>query len=446
MLKAKDHAPEFTTQGADGKIHSLSDYKGKKIALYFYPKDLTYGCTKQACNLRDHFSLLKEKGIAVLGVSGGTRDEQAAFKKKHSLPFPLLYDEGKAISKAYNVYGWHRILGLIPYKGIKRTTFLIDEEGKIVHIFSNPNIFSHAEEIIERFDQSSSNRFVLTHSGPFHADEIVAIVQLVLAGRVDLDKVIRSRDPKFINQVDYVVDVGGYYDPKRHLFDHHQEEYTGPFSSAGMVGKFLYDEGVYDEQTYQFLKSRLLDQIDAFDNGRVSSEILQVETFSSIIESFVPFDEELSEEKMNAAFSQALYFAKGHIERKLNRFSYQRQSLDYVKEVMNQSKYLLIFDRYVPWLENFFALGGDKHPGLFVLMPGKEGWKLRVIPKSYEERMGARLSLPQSWAGKMDEEFEKITQIKGSVFCHKGQFIAFFRTKEGAIKAAWQVLHDNNLQ
>lgn len=279
---------------------------------------------------------------------------------------------------------------------------------------------------------------VVTHNGPFHADEIVAIAQLLLAKRVD--KVIRSRDAKVIQEANYVVDVGGIYDPTSRRFDHHQQDYKGEHSSAGLVGQFLKNEGFYDEETYLFLKKRLLDHVDAFDNGRVSKEILQVETFSSIIEMFVPPKEECLDAEMEFAFDQALDFAKGHIQRLLNRFEYERSCREYIQGVMQSCKEILFFDRAVPWLDNFFALGGQQHRALFIVMPTKEGWKLRVIPDSLETRMGARLLLPEEWGGKIGVELENASGIPGAIFCHKGRFIAFFKTKEGALAAAQSAL------
>lgn len=148
MLQPKDKAPAFTTNDQDGNTHSLKDYKGKKVALYFYPQDNTETCTKQACNLRDNFDLLKEKGVVVLGVSPDDEKSHKKFEKKYSLPFTLLIDTDKEIATAYGVWAEKTFMGRT-YIGILRTTFLIDEKGKIAHVIDKVQSKRHAEQIIE---------------------------------------------------------------------------------------------------------------------------------------------------------------------------------------------------------------------------------------------------------------------------------------------------------
>ncbi len=146
-LKAGDKAPDFTLQDTDGKTTRLSDFKGKHVALYFYPKDDTPGCTKEACNLRDNYALLQKKGIVVLGVSLDDQASHQKFTKKFDLPFPLLCDTEKKVSTAYGVYGRRSLHGNI-FFGIKRTTFLIGPDGRIKHVFGKPNVEAHAGEIV----------------------------------------------------------------------------------------------------------------------------------------------------------------------------------------------------------------------------------------------------------------------------------------------------------
>jgi uncharacterized UPF0160 family protein len=234
----------------------------------------------------------------------------------------------------------------------------------------------------------------------------------------------------------YVIDVGGVYDEQNHLFDHHQSSYKGHFSSAGMVAAFLHKKGYYDDELYTFLRKELLDHIDAFDNGRVSREVLNTPTFSHVVENFVPVALDASKEQMNSAFFEALEFALGHFQRTVERFKYRVSCKKIVQQVMLQSKEILVFDSQIPWLENFFDLGGEQHPALFIVMPVPNGWKLRVVPKTYEERMGARKDLPKVWGGLSDQEFEKVSKIKGAKFCHKGLFISIFDSKEAALQAA----------
>lgn len=147
-LQAKEKAPAFATIDQNGQKHALKDYKGQKVALYFYPKDNTATCTKQACNLRDNFALLKEKGVTVLGISPDDAKSHKKFESKFTLPFTLLVDTDSEIGKAYGVWAWKKFMGH-EYWGILRTTFLIDEKGKIAHVIEKVNSADHAAQILE---------------------------------------------------------------------------------------------------------------------------------------------------------------------------------------------------------------------------------------------------------------------------------------------------------
>src|SRR3989344_930505 len=147
-LKEGQEAPDFEVLDTNGNKVKLSDFKGKKVILYFYPKDDTPGCTKEACSLRDGFSELKKAGMVMLGVSKDSIESHQKFTKKFNLPFQLLADTDKKIVKAYGVYGDKSFMGRI-FKGIKRTTFLIDEKGKIAKILDNVNCPTHAQDILE---------------------------------------------------------------------------------------------------------------------------------------------------------------------------------------------------------------------------------------------------------------------------------------------------------
>lgn len=143
-------APLFSLSDQNGKLHSLADYCGKKLALYFYPKDDTPGCTAQGCSVRDNFAALKEKGIVVLGVSKDSVDSHKKFAEKFKFNFPVLSDEkGETIEK-YGVWKEKSMYGRT-FLGIARTTFLIDEKGKIVKVIERPDTANHAREIIEGF-------------------------------------------------------------------------------------------------------------------------------------------------------------------------------------------------------------------------------------------------------------------------------------------------------
>ncbi len=147
-LKPGDKAPLFKGVDQDGNKISLTDYKGKKLMVYFYPKDDTPTCTVQACNLRDHFAALRKAGIEVVGVSGDSVDRHKKFETKYNLPFRMISDESLAIIKAYDVWGPKQFMGK-KFDGLVRTTFLINEKGIIDHIITKPNSKEHSEEILD---------------------------------------------------------------------------------------------------------------------------------------------------------------------------------------------------------------------------------------------------------------------------------------------------------
>ncbi|GAB5484473.1 MAG: thioredoxin-dependent thiol peroxidase [Parasphingorhabdus sp.] len=150
MPTAGTSAPDISATAHDGTAVSLADLRGQKVVLYFYPKDDTPGCTKQACNLRDHHTDLQARGITVLGVSADDNASHQQFADKYNLPFPLLPDPDHTILNAYGVWGERNLYGN-KFMGIKRTTFLIDEEGTIVHVFKRPKVADHTAEILKKF-------------------------------------------------------------------------------------------------------------------------------------------------------------------------------------------------------------------------------------------------------------------------------------------------------
>lgn len=273
-----------------------------------------------------------------------------------------------------------------------------------------------------------------THDGSFHADEVTACSLLLLFDRIDRDKIHRTRDPKVIENCDYVCDVGGVYNPGKRRFDHHQVDYQGTMSSAGMVLLYLKDQGLIESHLYDYFNKALIMGVDAHDNGIAKLEP-GTASFSQIVSNFMPIEYDVSPAVMNKAFSQAVDFAMGHLDRLKKRHHYTLECRAMVKKAMIHGTNALIFEESLPWMENFFDLGGDVHPAQFVIMPSGPHWKLRGIPPSLAERMKVRRPLPEEWAGLHEEDLRKISGIKGAVFCHKGRFISIWETKEDAIKA-----------
>lgn len=147
-LKAGDMAPDFSGIDQNEQRHELSDYRGKKLVLFFYPKADTPGCTAEACNLRDHWSQLQQEGYEILGVSADSPKKQLKFKEKYAFPFPLIADESKDIINAYGVWGSKKFMGRT-FEGINRTTFIIDEEGKIEEVIDKVKTKDHAAQILK---------------------------------------------------------------------------------------------------------------------------------------------------------------------------------------------------------------------------------------------------------------------------------------------------------
>jgi peroxiredoxin Q/BCP len=146
-LQKGDKAPDFTILNQDGETVSLSDFKGDKLVLFFYPKASTPGCTAEACDLRDNVDRLSAQGYKVLGASADSQKRQQNFKNKYDLPYDLLADENHELLNAYGVWGPKKFMGK-EYDGIHRTTFLIDENGKIEEVISKVKTKAHADQIL----------------------------------------------------------------------------------------------------------------------------------------------------------------------------------------------------------------------------------------------------------------------------------------------------------
>ena len=152
MPKEGSMAPNFAAKDANGETVRLKDLRGQKVVLYFYPKDDTPGCTKEACSFRDAFADFKKRDIKVLGVSKDSEASHKKFVAKYKLPFTLLADPDHSIADAYGVYGEKKFMGRT-YLGVKRVTFLIDEKGKVKKVFEKVKPEEHAREVLEAFEQ-----------------------------------------------------------------------------------------------------------------------------------------------------------------------------------------------------------------------------------------------------------------------------------------------------
>jgi len=154
-MKVGQKAPDFAAKDDAGKTVKLSDLKGKKVVLYFYPKDDTPGCTTEACNFRDEGAAIRKLGAVVIGVSADSAESHQKFKKKFDLNFPLLADTERKVIEAYDVWKEKSMYGR-KYMGIERTTFIIGADGKITHIFPKVKVADHSDEVLAALDEDQS--------------------------------------------------------------------------------------------------------------------------------------------------------------------------------------------------------------------------------------------------------------------------------------------------
>ena len=151
-LKVGDKAPSFSLKNTDGKVVKMSDYKGKKLVLYFYPKDMTPGCTKEACGFRDDHTELKRRGVEVVGVSADNQALHQKFTETYSLPFTLLSDPNHETMEKYGAWGEKNMYGK-KVTGVLRSTVLIDEVGRIAHVFRKVKTDTHSRDVIAVLDK-----------------------------------------------------------------------------------------------------------------------------------------------------------------------------------------------------------------------------------------------------------------------------------------------------
>ena len=147
VLKAGTKAPDFKLNDNEGQPHALVDYRGQTIVIYFYPKDDTPGCTKEACSFRDAYADFKKAGVTLIGISPDSEKSHTKFKEKYELPFTLLSDPGHKVCDAYGVWGLKKYMGR-EYEGVYRTTFIIGPEGEIKHVFENVKPADHSQEVL----------------------------------------------------------------------------------------------------------------------------------------------------------------------------------------------------------------------------------------------------------------------------------------------------------
>lgn len=274
-----------------------------------------------------------------------------------------------------------------------------------------------------------------THSGPFHADDVLAWALLRVYYCPDA-RLIRTRDGKAIQQADLAFDVGGHYDPAKGRFDHHQQSYQGPLSSAGMILQWLQAEGRVDADVADALRSDLVDYVDAVDNGRRVPD-RNVPCFSRIVEAFTQGPTTL--EAFDEAFHRAAALAEDYVRGIQAGVDQVKAARDAVLAAMDEAvaagHRVIFLDAYHKWKPVYYANGGADHPTDYVLFPGMEGtWRIIAIAPC-EDSFDQKRPLPASWAGLTGSRLEAATGVPGSIFCHKNRFIAVFQTRDAALQA-----------
>ena len=285
---------------------------------------------------------------------------------------------------------------------------------------------------------------IVTHSGNFHADEIFAVAVLFLVLEKDNDiSVVRSRDMEIIEKADYVLDVGRIYDESKNRFDHHQSGGAGkrdngiPYASFGLIWKVYGKKLCGNYEVALRIDKILIQPIDAVDNGIqfVETKIEGVYPYviGDFFDAFKPSWKESSENK-DKIFINMVSYAKNLLQREIIKNNDKLEAQSIVEKIYNESedKRLIILDTYLPHDE---VLSKFPEP-LFVIFPRDNSyWAIQTIRNDRNSFID-RKSLPESWAGKIGEELEKITGVTGAVFCHNGRFMAVNKTKEGILQMA----------
>lgn len=277
---------------------------------------------------------------------------------------------------------------------------------------------------------------VVTHSGKFHADDVLAWSLLCqFHPQASALRITRTRDQDLIEQADIVFDVGGIFNPSQCRFDHHQNEYQGPLSSAGMVLQWLYDMKYIDQTLFTALNETIVSYVDDVDNGRVEEQ-QHVPCFSSIVNLYNASAKTLDD--FDRQFHLASTMGQQIIQGIHQRIEAAQQNhaliIEAMKRAVKEQSKLIEFPHHVSWKNTYFANNGANHPTEFVMYPTMYNtWQVSAIPPT-EHSFAQKQSFPEQWAGLRDEELSEVTGVP-SVFCHKNRFIAVFHTRDAALTA-----------
>ncbi|MBM76125.1 MAG: hypothetical protein CMK59_12050 [Proteobacteria bacterium] len=275
---------------------------------------------------------------------------------------------------------------------------------------------------------------VLTHSGKFHADDVLSWALLCLFFPSP-KKLIRSRDPQYLEKADLIFDIGGVYDAKKKQFDHHQAQYKGTLSSAGMILLWLKDSKYIDEQLFERLQKDIVNHVDAVDNGITLPQKEHLD-FTVLIDGYNNGCQTL--EDFDKAYFKASSVAKNVLENILCAHNEEQRAIQTVKEELSKSDIsksnILFFDSYISWKGPYFQLRENHHTEFVIFQSLNKTWQAVAIPPELES-FAQKRSFPESWAGKRGSDLAKITGFQSAEFCHKNRFIAVFYSLRDLLSA-----------
>jgi uncharacterized UPF0160 family protein len=275
---------------------------------------------------------------------------------------------------------------------------------------------------------------VATHSGPFHCDDVFAGALLRCFLDAEL-RFVRTRELPLIAEADIAIDVGGEYDPARRRFDHHQRDYRGTLSSAGMVLSWLEAEGHVPTELATKLRAQWVDYIDAVDIGARKPEA-DVPCLPSVIGSLCERGRTPAEFDLH--YGEAVHMCTAMLRGVHASHLRTEEAREAVGAAMaralTEGTRILSFDQHYKWKRAYFEQGGADHPTDFALLPDGERWQLIAIPPSHES-FDKKRPLPEAWAGLVDDALSEVVGVPGAKFCHKNRFIAVFASRASALEA-----------
>jgi uncharacterized UPF0160 family protein len=275
---------------------------------------------------------------------------------------------------------------------------------------------------------------VATHSGPFHCDDVFAgaLLRTFFAPELSF---VRTRDLARIAAADIAIDVGGEYDAERRRFDHHQRDYQGTLSSAGMVLAWLEQEGHLEPLFAQKLREEWVDYIDSVDIGKRKPDA-DVPCLPSVIGAMC--EQAHTHPEFDAGYLEAVQVCCAilnglHISHRRTEEARAAVGAAMERAVADNTR-VMVFDQHYKWKRTYFDQGGAEHPTDYVLIPDGERWQLLAIPPTHGSFENKR-PMPSAWAGLVDDALAEVVGVAGAKFCHKNLFIAVFDTRAAALEA-----------